>query len=1200
MERYLDEHDNEERRARHQTEEVRHQTEEVRHQGMVLAPNKTEADKFCGIYNKYHKDEKCKVFVSGTPKRIYQDFIHKKIRVLVVVRRLLEGFDHKFVSVLGVICKINPASQVLFSHFVGRAVRRIYRKDPVKAHIVTHQYFNLRKNYEEFEQLAKEDPQGDMVTIYVLDDSLIKEAEDIKQFLESDYTIQMCPHTLDQYFLQNNSTSVLAAYQHYTQCSKVPCRVSNMTDMVNIRPFTDLVKLMPQSLSEFSDSEEFAKDEPLPAELSCLSEKYQMELSAKLCQLSEKYLKGLAKVHQPSEEELSTKLCQLSEECPKEVSAELDELSKECERELSATLCQLSEEYHKELKQLSENEIPAQQHQLSEEYQKQLSVKLHQLSKDYQEELSDKLLQRSEDCQKKLSDKLLQLSKEYQKEFSAKSPQYIEKSLEELHAELSQLTLQVESEASSHSATEQVVKQLPDIDTMSSADIIIILGHSSVFSCGPFDTEELLVVLTSKLNPTIIAFISCCGGNNRYGPIYKMSHLLTPKCLVAFYQRRVYVKELCKTSLVVGLRNYLYLQCELFKSVIKVTEEVNKCKRYAAIQAFGCAKLSLASNSSDPTVFINDCNMQNLAEIFCEMFKDTGDRIPLSALQLAIYHQIVLGSDMCPVSISMKSVIKADKVEELDKKCIAKIREHQIHEIVPLILELRLLKLYEDSLDCIRQGDPDSWKKVDHLQFLLAMLRGHWGLNNLTIIRKWATFHLMKMMSECDEDKMKDDTYLHKYKLCCICYVLLCEHHYVRFVEPGEDNHKFGILAYVRFFDFPSGHGSVWYESSDDMHSITCDGYTSNTKCLFKPHFLPTSHGKYPGRGELPHSWFDLFAKCCRTRYCAEMWNNGNPWRIKNSLFHGSKYPYVRFDFKLAMVALYEHLQHLAEHDPRILPIRSHCYGIKRFYNTNNSVQNAIQYFPRNEYTLYEMKVFINIWQMQQEQQIVQLYNYVARPDDTMQKIQEHTRNWYKLSACRFVFYATENPADGNEKIGILYFTDNHYGHNLIDFNKHGCSVDVLRDVELRCIGSKGQYKRTQETCYRYILRTLSESDLHKVLSLCLHCTNELKRRNLLHFNCNRQVLVTKLHQVRENCRGSVGKYRIEEETCHTYIRRHEKQSVLHKIRSLCRYCKYELQQLIIDEMKSGRTTLFPFKNIGRVTLRPETEEINIQIQNPL
>ena len=55
-------------------------------------------------------------------------------------------------------------------------------------------------------------------------------------------------------------------------------------------------------------------------------------------------------------------------------------------------------------------------------------------------------------------------------------------------------------------------------------EVIIILGHYSALLAG----EDDLVVALRKINPIIVAFLGCCGGNTRYGPIAKMSQLLDP------------------------------------------------------------------------------------------------------------------------------------------------------------------------------------------------------------------------------------------------------------------------------------------------------------------------------------------------------------------------------------------------------------------------------------------------------------------------------------------------------------------------------------------------------------------------------------------------------------------------------------------------------------------------------------------------
>lgn len=136
----------------------------VRHQGMVLAPTKEVARSFRDEYNEYVKEnhgsakECCKAYIGGSEKAVLEDFVKGNIRTLVVVGKLREGFDHKPISVLGIVRNVAPTSTVLFAQFVGRAVRKVRPEDPVNVHIVTHQRFNQRANFQAFEQMASEDP----------------------------------------------------------------------------------------------------------------------------------------------------------------------------------------------------------------------------------------------------------------------------------------------------------------------------------------------------------------------------------------------------------------------------------------------------------------------------------------------------------------------------------------------------------------------------------------------------------------------------------------------------------------------------------------------------------------------------------------------------------------------------------------------------------------------------------------------------------------------------------------------------------------------------------------------------------------------------------------------------------------------------------------------------------------------------------
>ena len=130
---------------------------------MVIAQTKEDlnsARKFCSLYNNLYPDH-CEVYDSDSASSVLTRFINGKIRTLVIIGKLLEGFDHKPISVLGIVRNIAPTSRVLFSQFVGRAVRKTSVDDPINAQIVTHVCFNQRVNYNNFDQVTDVYPEDE-------------------------------------------------------------------------------------------------------------------------------------------------------------------------------------------------------------------------------------------------------------------------------------------------------------------------------------------------------------------------------------------------------------------------------------------------------------------------------------------------------------------------------------------------------------------------------------------------------------------------------------------------------------------------------------------------------------------------------------------------------------------------------------------------------------------------------------------------------------------------------------------------------------------------------------------------------------------------------------------------------------------------------------------------------------------------------
>ena len=239
--------------------------------------------------------------------------------------------------------------------------------------------------------------------------------------------------------------------------------------------------------------------------------------------------------------------------------------------------------------------------------------------------------------------------------------------------------------------------------------------------------------------------------------------------------------------------------------------------------------------------------------------------IPLSCLQLAIYNPLIAS----PKEVQSK---KYGNCDEFDEWCRKEVKNQKLHVLIPLICEIDLIRLSIETLEKLKSGIPSSWKEVDHLQFLIAVLRGHWGMNTSAAIKEWATFHLMEVMrdlkqwlilkdrpdydefenlliystksswsfdstwlidhlkiqpysrkeiAECNcQEKVKDhiEHYLHQYRLCCMCYVLLCDDSFVKV------NEKYGIIACT-------SRSSVL----DRFYDVTTTGYIDISTSICAP-----------------------------------------------------------------------------------------------------------------------------------------------------------------------------------------------------------------------------------------------------------------------------------------------------------------------------------------------------------------------------
>ena len=700
-------------------------------------------------------------------------------------------------------------------------------------------------------------------------------------------------------------------------------------------------------------------------------------------------------------------------------------------------------------------------------------------------------------------------------------------------------------------------------------DVIIILGHASVLLAEDKD----LIAAFVKMDPTIIAFLGCCGGNTRYGPIATMSYLLPECCrpILAFYQRQVYIDELEHTSLMVGIQYYLRMRYG--KEHHQINGPISKKK--IALCAFGLAKSVISSLPMDPTVFINDRDGENLIQKLHDL---KAEAVPLSCMQLVMYSPMVVDSKeswylktkakeeilkkhwykpvilpehSCPehelvIDDVLKQLYQEDmklasegiKIDELSKLCQEKIKQLQLHEIISLICEIKFIKLFEKTLELMRTGDKSSWEKIDPLQFLVAVLRGHWGKNSLTNIKTWATYHLKGVMKKAKSNVK----ILHQYQLCCICFVLLFEDSFLRFAKQDETYYQHEIIVCTKL----SGE-----ENTYTLYDITDTGYVS-VKSVLPFHNLPDP-GTFPTDDNPLSSWVDLLQHCEYKADCISLCNEKEhpKWAIGNRLGpkmqQGDQYSYKYEELLLAMGALSDGCQKILKETDKVT--RQKLYNAKEFFDEDNEEKGYMAFFrdePAHidpstseegsskirEISYTESKLLIHaerkFWKKLDEDQVIKdlLRSYHNDPalsciadEQTLRDAKSNSElNHEKVSSCRFVF-AKFITSVNNVIKGILFYTDTHYGHNLIDFNK--AHLDKLK---------KECTRRRKDKCFNQ-------------LPPALQIPSEQREGGIL----------------------------LDEDW-------------IEGIKCLCGPCRYRMLKITIKEMEKTKT--FPFIKVGRLTLR--------------
>ena len=124
------------------------------HKAMILSHRVADTNEVTEAFNRLAPVE-CASYTSNTPNKdaVLEQFKANDTnpRVLSVCGSLLEGFDHKPVSVLGIYRNVGRERKVLFTQWIGRAIRKVpgEPEEGFTAEIIVHRDRHQRASFEE-------------------------------------------------------------------------------------------------------------------------------------------------------------------------------------------------------------------------------------------------------------------------------------------------------------------------------------------------------------------------------------------------------------------------------------------------------------------------------------------------------------------------------------------------------------------------------------------------------------------------------------------------------------------------------------------------------------------------------------------------------------------------------------------------------------------------------------------------------------------------------------------------------------------------------------------------------------------------------------------------------------------------------------------------------------------------------------------
>lgn len=499
-------------------------------------------------------------------------------------------------------------------------------------------------------------------------------------------------------------------------------------------------------------------------------------------------------------------------------------------------------------------------------------------------------------------------------------------------------------------------------------EVVIILGHSNVFNFGPFDICDILEAILCH-KPVIVALLGCCGASVRYGPTLMISQMNGLETIFGFYQRRIYEDELIQTSLVTGIQNYL-----------RFSEKLNGvARRIIAKRSFVLAALELKFHPENSTE-----RREHVIPDDPTIFANDSDDKSTAQLFLSTLGKKFSDENPIPLSCLRLALFHIYTFEESSDsgpsinnfiKDINQLEGNEIEKKCRCEIKKRCLDKLVEMVARFRLAHVSS-------ETLTDLKDGKWqSVDHLqffvALLHGYWGKNSFENVRACacyhleemrKEVDMCDSSSLQKYCLCAIGFCLFCENTYVSFELPSC--YVIGLVLYSELGFTPP-------------ETINFDWLTGNGDLLWIDRFHACDED---------HKYIKLFKEEIQDLTMSNYYER----EIQKTKIN-NQYPYRLKDLRGALGAL--HCCLFRKDDPSIKQ-----YDVKEFDNKTSRDKGRMSYFMP-----FQTDVVLHYKEM---------------------RVTSQCDNTPSICRCRFVYQYF--PYRDGKCEGRLYFTDSHYGWDLI------------------------------------------------------------------------------------------------------------------------------------------------------------------------